>query len=95
MTDGDGVEKTHDAYANREGRLTGAGSGEGFCLLRLLQRDSELYVIDHDQIETEKARIEDAINDVRQSLALDARRIEGRLEKKGVEAACKRKRNAS
>ena len=60
----------------------GLAQGKAFIYRDVLQRDSELYIIDHDQIEKEKARIEDAIDDVRQSLTLDARRIEERVGKK-------------
>jgi phosphoenolpyruvate-protein phosphotransferase len=47
----------------------------------VLQRDSELYVIDRAQIGEEKARIEKAIDDVRQNLHIDAKQIEGKLGK--------------
>jgi len=59
----------------------GLAQGQAFVYRDMLQRDSELYVIDPAQIENEKARIEDAIADVRQSLMLDAQRIEERLGK--------------
>jgi phosphotransferase system enzyme I (PtsI) len=64
-----------------KGVSPGLAQGQAFVYRDLLQRDSELYVIDHTQIENEKARIEDAIADVRQSLTLDAQRIEERLGK--------------
>ena len=65
-----------------KGVSPGLARGKAFVYRDMLQRDSELYVIDHAQIENEKARIEDAIDDVRQSLTLDAQRIEERLGKK-------------
>lgn len=60
----------------------GLAQGKAFVYRYVLQRDSELSVIDHAQIKKEKARIEAAIDDVRQSLTLDAQRIEERLDKK-------------
>ena len=42
----------------------------------VLRRDSELYEIDPAQICDEKARIEKAIDDVRQSLTIDAKHVE-------------------
>ena len=45
----------------------------------MLQRDSELYVIDRAQIGEEKARIEKAINDVKQSMIIDTKHIEGNV----------------
>src|SRR5262245_11721310 len=59
----------------------GLAQGQAFVYRDVLQRDSDLYVIDHAQIEKEKTRIANAIDDVRQSLTLDAQRIEGRLGK--------------
>jgi phosphotransferase system enzyme I (PtsI) len=47
----------------------------------VLQRDSALYAIDHTQVEEEQTRIATAIADVRQSLLVDAQRIEQRLGK--------------
>ena len=47
----------------------------------MLQRDSELYHIDSAQVGEEQARIERAIDDVRQSLNIDANHIEGKLGK--------------
>ncbi len=64
-----------------KGVSPGLAQGKAFVYRDILQRDSELYVIDPAQIENEKARIEDAIDDVRQSLMLDAQRIEERLGK--------------
>jgi phosphotransferase system enzyme I (PtsI) len=64
-----------------KGVSPGLAQGKAFVYRDMLQRDSELYVIDHTQIENEKARIDDAIADVQQSLTLDAQRIEERLGK--------------
>lgn len=63
----------------------GLAQGKAFVYRDVLQRDSELYTIDHTQVEEEKARIVDAIDDVRQSLTLDAQRIEERLGKKSAD----------
>jgi len=59
----------------------GLAKGKAFIYRDVLQRDSELYVIDRAQIGEEKARIEKAITDVRQGLNIDAKRIEGKLGK--------------
>ena len=59
----------------------GLAKGKAFVYIDVLQRDSELYVIDRAQIGEEKARIEKAIDDVRQSLHIDAKQIEGKLGK--------------
>jgi len=63
----------------------GLAQGKAFVYRDVLQRDSGLYAIDHAQIEEEKTRIEDAIDDVRQSLIIDAKRIEERLGKKSAD----------
>src|SRR5918999_5948866 len=68
-----------------KGVSPGLAQGKAFVYRDVLQRDSELYVINHAQIENEKARIEDAIADVRQSLTLDAQRIEERLGKQSAD----------
>ena len=59
----------------------GLARGTAFVYIDVLQRDSELYVIDRAQIGEEKARIEKAIDDVRQGLNIDAKQIEGKLGK--------------
>src|SRR3712207_2427784 len=73
----------HDTMRTLVGHSVSPGlaQGQAFVYRDILQRDAELYVIDHTQIENEKARIEAAIDDVRQSLTLDAQRIEARLGK--------------
>ena len=64
-----------------KGVSPGLAKGKAFIYRDVLQRDSELYVIDRAQIGEEKARIEKAITDVRQGLNIDAKRIEGKLGK--------------
>ncbi len=64
-----------------KGVSPGLAKGKAFVYRDVLQRDSELYVIDRGQIGEEKARIEKAIDDVRQSLHIDAKQIEGKLGK--------------
>jgi phosphotransferase system enzyme I (PtsI) len=68
-----------------KGVSPGLAQGKAFVYRDVLQRDSELYAIDHAQVEREKTRIENAIDDVRQSLTLDAQRIERRLGKKAAD----------
>jgi phosphoenolpyruvate-protein kinase (PTS system EI component) len=51
----------------------------------MLQRDSELYQIDPAQVGEEQARIERAIDDVRQSLSIDAKHIEDKLDKNSAD----------
>lgn len=68
-----------------QGVSPGLAQGKAFVYRDVLQRDSELYAIDHAQVEKEKARIVDAIDDVRQSLTLDAQRMEARLGKKSAD----------
>ena len=64
-----------------KGVSPGLAKGKAFVYIDVLQRDSELYLIDRAQIDEEKARIEKAIDDVRQSLTIDAKQIEGKLGK--------------
>jgi len=64
-----------------KGVSPGLAKGKAFVYIDVLQRDSELYIIDRAQIGEEKARIEKAINDVRQSLAIDAKQIESKVGK--------------
>jgi len=64
-----------------KGVSPGLAKGKAFVYRDVLQRDSELYVIDRAQIGEEKARIEKAIDDVRQNLHIDAKQIEGKLGK--------------
>ena len=56
-----------------EGVSPGLAKGKAFVYIDVLKRDSEFYKIDDAQIAGEKARIEKAITDVRQSLAIDPR----------------------
>jgi phosphoenolpyruvate-protein phosphotransferase len=64
-----------------KGVSPGLAKGKAFVYIDVLQRDSELYVIDRAQIGEEKARIEKAIDDVRQNLHIDAKQIECKLGK--------------
>ncbi|MDF1591665.1 MAG: phosphoenolpyruvate--protein phosphotransferase [Desulfobacterales bacterium] len=64
-----------------KGVSPGLAKGRAFVYIDVLQRDSELYIIDRAQIGEEKARIDKAINDVRQSLAIDAKQIERKVGK--------------
>ena len=59
-----------------KGVSPGLAQGKAFVYRDILQRDSELYAIDHAQVEEEKTRIVDAIDDVRQSLTVMPQRIE-------------------
>jgi phosphotransferase system enzyme I (PtsI) len=68
-----------------KGVSPGLAKGKAFVYRDVLQRDSELYVIDRAQIGEEKARIERAINDVRQGLNIDAKQIEGKLGKQSAD----------
>jgi len=67
-----------------KGVSPGLAQGKAFVYRDVLQRDSELYTVDHAQVEEEKARIEAAIVDVRQSLLIDAQRMEARLGKQSA-----------
>jgi len=64
-----------------KGVSPGLAKGKAFVYIDVLQRDSELYIIDRAQIGEEKARIEKAIGDVRQSLTIDAKQIESKVGK--------------
>ncbi len=64
-----------------KGVSPGLAKGKAFLYRDVLQRDSELYVVERAQIRDEQARIEMAIDDVRQSLTIDAKQIEGKLGK--------------
>ena len=58
-----------------EGVSPGLAKGKAFVYIDVLKRDSELYKIDDAQVNEEKARIDKAIDDVRQSLSIDAKQI--------------------
>lgn len=62
-----------------EGVSPGLSKGRAFVYVDVLQRDTEFYIIDSSQIEEEIKRIEIAIDDVRQGLAIDANQIERKL----------------
>ena len=68
-----------------KGVSPGLAKGRAFVYIDVLQRDSELYEIDHAQVGEEKVRIEEAIDDVRQSLTIDAKQIEGKLGKESAD----------
>jgi phosphoenolpyruvate-protein phosphotransferase len=68
-----------------KGVSPGLAKGKAFVYRDVLQRDSELYVIDRAQIGEEKARIEKAIDDVRRSLTIDAKQIEGKLGRQSAD----------
>lgn len=68
-----------------KGVSPGLAKGKAFVYIDVLRRDSELYEIDPAQIGDEKARIEKAIDDVRQSLTIDAKDVEGKLGKKSAD----------
>jgi phosphoenolpyruvate-protein kinase (PTS system EI component) len=62
-----------------KGVSPGLAKGNAFVYIDMLQRDSELYHIDPAQVGEEQARIERAIDDVRQSLTIDAKHIEDKF----------------
>jgi phosphoenolpyruvate-protein phosphotransferase len=64
-----------------KGVSPGLAKGKAFVYIDVLQRDFELYEIDRAQVGEEKARIDKAIGDVRQSLTIDAKQIEGKVGK--------------
>jgi phosphoenolpyruvate-protein kinase (PTS system EI component) len=59
----------------------GLAKGKAYVYKDVLLRDSEFYLIDRSQIGEEKDRIQQAIDDVRKCLAIDANQIEGKLGK--------------
>ena len=68
-----------------EGVSPGLGKGKAFIYIDVLKRDSTLYKIDAAQVDEEKARIDKAIDDVRQSLTIDAKQIESQLGKRAAD----------
>lgn len=62
-----------------KGVSPGLAKGTAFVYRDILQRDAELHEINVAQVHQEQDRIEDAIDDVRQNLAIDAEHIEGKL----------------
>jgi phosphoenolpyruvate-protein phosphotransferase len=64
-----------------KGVSPGMAQGKAFIYKDVLLRDSERYIINDSQIDEEKARIQKALDDVRKSLAVDARQIEDKLGK--------------
>ena len=63
----------------------GMAKGKAYIYEDVLLRDSELYLIDRTQIGEEKTRIQQAIDDVRKCLAIDANQIEGKLGKQSAD----------
>jgi phosphotransferase system enzyme I (PtsI) len=68
-----------------KGVSPGMAKGKAYIYKDILLRDSELYLIDRTQIGEEKARIRQAIDDVRKCLAIDANQIEGKLGKQSAD----------
>lgn len=68
-----------------KGVSPGMAQGQAFIYKDVLLRDSEFYVINHSQIDEEKARIQKAVDDVRNCLAIDAKHIEDKLGKQSAE----------
>ena len=63
----------------------GMAKGTAYVYKDVLLRDSELYLIDRTQIGDEKTRIQQAIDDVRKCLTIDAKQIEGKLGKQSAD----------
>jgi phosphotransferase system enzyme I (PtsI) len=64
-----------------EGVSPGLAKGKAFIYIDVLKRDSTFYKIENTQVDDEKSRIDKAIDDVRQSLTIDAKQIENKLGK--------------
>ena len=68
-----------------KGVSPGLAKGKAFVYRDILQQSTELYEIDGAQVHEEQARIEKAIDDVQQSLTIDANQIEGKLGKESAD----------
>jgi phosphoenolpyruvate-protein phosphotransferase len=68
-----------------KGVSPGLAKGNAFIYRDILQSSAEPYQIDGAQIHEEQARIEKAIDDVQQSLTIDAKQIEGKLGKESAD----------
>lgn len=68
-----------------KGVSPGLAQGKAFVYRDILQRGTELHEIDDIQVREEQDRIESAIEDVRQNLAIDARHIEAKLSKQSAD----------
>jgi phosphotransferase system enzyme I (PtsI) len=68
-----------------KGVSPGMAQGQAFIYKDVLLRDSELYVIDDFKIDEEKTRIQNAVDDVRKCLVIDAQQIEDKLGKPSAE----------
>lgn len=68
-----------------KGVSPGLAKGKAFVYRDMLQRSTEPYEIDGAQVQGEQARIEKAIDDVQQSLTIDAKQIEGKLGRESAD----------
>jgi phosphotransferase system enzyme I (PtsI) len=68
-----------------KGVSPGLAKGTAFVYRDILQRVTEPYEIDGAQVREEQARIEKAIDDVRQGLTIDVKQIEGKLGKESAD----------
>ena len=59
--------------------------GSAFVYIDILQRDLELHRIDPSEVSEEQWRIDKAVADVREGLAIDATEIEGKLNKESAD----------
>ena len=57
----------------------GFAHGKAFVYRDVLQRDSETYLIEFNQIDEEENRVTTAIDQVSKGLLIDAKQIEGRF----------------
>jgi phosphoenolpyruvate-protein phosphotransferase len=67
-----------------KGVSPGLAKGSAFVYRDILQRGAELHEVDDIQVHEEQDRIEKAVDDVRQNLAIDAQHIEARLSKESA-----------
>jgi phosphotransferase system enzyme I (PtsI) len=68
-----------------KGVSPGLANGKAFVYRDILQRGTELHEIDEIQVPEEQDRIEKAVDDVRQSLAIDVQHIEAKLGKQSAD----------
>jgi phosphotransferase system enzyme I (PtsI) len=68
-----------------KGVSPGLANGKAFVYRDILQRGTELHEIDDIQVPEEQDRIEKAVDDVRQSLAIDVQHIEAKLGKQSAD----------
>ena len=79
------VYKNKMIIMHGKGVSQGLAKGRAFVYRDVLNRDSKLYFIEHEQIDDEKLRINKAITDVREGLVIDAKHIEKKLNKNAAE----------